>query len=71
MKEDLFTIILAIVVPMVSIYIGYKTKNMGQDEKYNHRHPSCLDNSAHIETKSTPKCTFCHKDASEKFTYRH
>ena len=67
MKEELFVIIFALVVPFTALFIGYKTKNMGRDEKYNRGRPSCLDESPLRKTAVIPRCTFCHKAATEKF----
>lgn len=68
LNEELITIIFALIVPFVGIFIGFKTKNMGRDEKYNRGHPTCLDNSTSKNTAVlVPKCSYCHKAANEKF----
>ncbi len=64
MNGDLFTIIFVLTVPFVAIYIGSKSK---KNEKYNRGRPSCLDNSTPIKGKLMPKCSFCHKAATEEF----
>lgn len=35
--QDLFTIILTLVLTLGGIYIGYKTENLGKDKKYNRK----------------------------------
>ncbi|MDD4753872.1 MAG: hypothetical protein PHT78_11620 [Desulfitobacteriaceae bacterium] len=54
MNGNLFTIIFALTVPFVAIFIGYKTKNMGRDEKYNRGRPSCLDKSTPMKGNQLP-----------------
>ncbi len=68
LNENLLTIILALTVPFIGIYIGIKTKNMGRDEKYNrHREiEPVINNLPERKGEVLTKCTYCHKNATEK-----
>lgn len=67
MKGDLLNIILWIIIPFTGIFIGYKTKNMGRDEKFKRGRPSCLDGDAPGKGKPVAKCSFCHQPAAQRF----